>query len=496
MRKYTIFPLVFFALLAFGFVSSADSPWDGVVYQEPSPPIWEARYTKIAPTIDGQMDEVWRQAKPLTAFVREAMGGDYPKPVILCALYTEDMLYVMAQWPDATRSDMRDPYVWNAKKKEYERPSKPDDQFALEFPMKGDFSVSMLTLTREFTADVWHWKAGRGNPIGWVDDKSHVTSQKPIEGAKAHHIHSGRTVYIKRSRDTGTPPYKLKPKPAAYQGDVVDSFEQQQPSGSTADVRGKGMHDGKGWTLEMARKFNTSHPEDDAIIAKNRDNPCAIAILDDELDEEHSVSSLITLRFAGKNSPKSWNFDVAPLGITAIGFRIAETAGKGKLANWQVVKDATAPSQPNAFALIKTENRRSTFNLALAKGTSYTNVDISVRVKAISGKEDQGGGLLWRARDANNYYIARWNPLEDNFRVYFVKNGRRKQLGSANVEAPSDQWHTIQIVMVERKIEAYFNGGKLIIVEDDIFAEAGMVGLWTKADAATYFDDLSVKPLH
>lgn len=196
-----------------------------------------------------------------------------------------------------------------------------------------------------------------------------------------------------------------------------------------------------------------------------------------------------------RDPPKSWNFDTDPLGRTVLRFRIAETVGKGNLATWQVIKDATAPSPPNVFALIKTENHRSTFNLAITEGTSYTDMDISVRVKAISGREDQGGGPIWRAWDANNYYIAQWNPLEDNFRVYFVKNGRRKRLGSANVKAPSDQWHTIRIVMIRQKIEAYFNGKKLITIEDDTFAEAGMVGLWTKADAATSFDDLSVKPI-
>jgi len=196
-----------------------------------------------------------------------------------------------------------------------------------------------------------------------------------------------------------------------------------------------------------------------------------------------------------KGSSQSWNFDADTSGKVAHGFHIAETSGKGKLATWQVVKDATTPRPPNVFALTKTDNRGSTYNLAIAKKTSYKDVDISVRVKAVSGKQDQGGGPIWRARGKDDYYIARWNPLENNFRVYFVKNGRRKQLGSANVEVPSDQWHTIRIVMVGQKIEAYLNGKKLITVEDSTFAEAGMVGLWTKADAATSFDDLSVKPL-
>ena len=124
-------------------------------------PIWESSYTKGPPIIDGKTDDIWEKAKPLTVIVREVMGGDNPMPVVLCTLHTDDSFYVMAQWPDDTRSDMRDPYIWNAVNKDYERPSRPDDQFAIEFPMTGEFDIRMLTLVHEYTADVWHWKAGR-----------------------------------------------------------------------------------------------------------------------------------------------------------------------------------------------------------------------------------------------------------------------------------------------------------------------------------------------
>jgi len=266
---------------------------------DPSPIVWESAYTKTLPMIDGVLDEVWKRAKPVTVVVREAMGGDHPKPVVLRALHTDDSVYIAAEWPDATKSDMRDPYVWNPQTKKYERPSKPDDQFAIEFPIKGDFGISMLTVTREYTADVWHWKAGRGNPIGWVDDKYHVISQKPLPEAKKHALHGGRSVYIVRLQDAGTPSFKVRPEPQSYQGDIVDSFEQQEPSGSVADVRGKGVHNGKSWFLEMSRNFNTGHPDDDAVIDHKKDNICAIAVLDDELYEEHSVSAVIVLRFKG-----------------------------------------------------------------------------------------------------------------------------------------------------------------------------------------------------
>lgn len=266
--------------------------------QDRSPILWESTYVKTAPALDGRVDDTWKKAKSITVQVREAMGGDHPRPVILRALHTDDSIYVAAEWADTTRSDMRDPYIWNAAQKRYERPSKPDDQFAIEFPIKGGFGISMMTVEREYTADVWHWKAGRGNPIGWVDDKYHVISQSAVPNGKEHKLHGGRRVYIARVQDAGKSPYAVKPEPTSFQGELVDSFVQQAPNGSLADVRGQGVHDGKGWFLEMGRRFNTGH-SDDAVIDPKQDNPCAIAVLNDELYEEHSVSTLIHLRLKG-----------------------------------------------------------------------------------------------------------------------------------------------------------------------------------------------------
>jgi hypothetical protein len=260
-----------------------------------SPLLWEAAYTTAKPSIDGVTDDVWSKAKPLTVVVREAFGGTSPRKVILRALYTDDSLFVLAIWPDATQSDMRDPYVWNAKTKEYERPTKPDDQFALEFPIEGDFRVNMLTTDSNFVADVWHWKAGRGNPSGWVDDKRHIISQSPKAGGRKYSLGDRGTVYIARPTDEGEPPYKTRPKPSKFVGDIVDSYLPSEPSGSRADVRGKGVHDGTGWTLEMARRLSTGHA-DDAVVRRNADISCAIAVLDDELYWHHSVSPLLELR--------------------------------------------------------------------------------------------------------------------------------------------------------------------------------------------------------
>ena len=114
--------------------------------------------------------------------------------------------------------------------------------------------------------------------------------------------------------------------------------------------------------------------------------------------------------------------------------------------------------------------------------------------KAETGREDQGGGTIWRVQDKDNYYIARYNPLESNFRLYYVKNGARKILADASgVNIKAREWFAVKIVHKGEKIEGWLNGKKLLETTDRTFREAGGVGFWTKADAATSFDNLSVK---
>jgi len=187
-----------------------------------------------------------------------------------------------------------------------------------------------------------------------------------------------------------------------------------------------------------------------------------------------------------------WSFERDKIGSVPKGWKVAETGGQGKPATWQVVTDKSAPSRANAVAITANKNYGRTFNLLLAKDTSYKDLEIKVMVKAVAGQEDQGGGPIWRAKDADNYYICRWNPLEDNFRVYYVKNGRRKQLGSANVKTDPGVWHEIEIEHKGSKIEAEFDGKKLIELDDSTFTEPGMVGLWVKADGRSEFDNIKV----
>lgn len=167
---------------------------------------------------------------------------------------------------------------------------------------------------------------------------------------------------------------------------------------------------------------------------------------------------------------------------------VAAKTGEGPGSVWKVVDDPTAAGG-KALAQTSSEGKRRFFNLCVAEKTDFADVDITVAMKPVKGKIDQGGGPVWRYRDANNYYVARVNPLEDNYRVYKVVDGKRTQLASAEVKAPAGKWHRLRVVQQGDHIRCYLNGKPLLDVHDATFTAAGKVGLWTKADAVTHFDD-------
>src|SRR5207249_845865 len=114
--------------------------------------------------------------------------------------------------------------------------------------------------------------------------------------------------------------------------------------------------------------------------------------------------------------------------------------------------------------------------------------------KAVKGKEDQGGGVVWRLQDADNYYIARMNPLENNFRLYKVVAGKRMQLaGKDDLKVPAGEWHNIKVKMKGDRIECFLDGEKHLDTTDDAITKAGHVGLWSKSDAQTHFDQFKAK---
>lgn len=190
-----------------------------------------------------------------------------------------------------------------------------------------------------------------------------------------------------------------------------------------------------------------------------------------------------------------WTFDEDAAGELPAGWLIDETNPTEALAEWSIAADSSAPSPPNVMALTGSRNYDGTYNLAIAESTSYRDLDLTVMVSAVAGVEDQGGGPIWRCLDKDNYYICRFNPLEGNYRVYYVKDGRRRQLDSTRIELEADRWYELRVVMIGPNITCYLDGKTMLKVMDGTFSEAGKIGLWTKADAVTSFDDLTVRPL-
>jgi hypothetical protein len=193
-----------------------------------------------------------------------------------------------------------------------------------------------------------------------------------------------------------------------------------------------------------------------------------------------------------RDGARTWSFDEAPAGAPAPGFRIAETASTGTPATWSVVARDDAPSPPQAFGITRNVNTGQTYNVALVEGTSAADLDVAVMVRAVEGKEDQGGGVAFRATDADNYYIARWNPLENNAAFYVVQKGVRKALGKVPVEANPAEWHELRLVVQGPRFQLFLDDEPVQQIEDATITGPGMIGLWTKADAATLFDDLSL----
>jgi hypothetical protein len=175
------------------------------------------------------------------------------------------------------------------------------------------------------------------------------------------------------------------------------------------------------------------------------------------------------------------------------GFSFART-GQGREGEWTVTSDTTS-SAGKAIEQTSTDRTDYRFPLAIHESLSATNVDIEIRFKAVAGKTDQAGGIAVRLQDADNYYVARANALEDNVRFYRVVNGRREQLDGANLKVTPNEWHTLGLRAEGNRFTVSFDGRKLFSATDKTFAGAGGVALWTKSDSVTRFDQVKMTVL-
>ena len=187
-----------------------------------------------------------------------------------------------------------------------------------------------------------------------------------------------------------------------------------------------------------------------------------------------------------------WNFDKDRVGQPPAGFSFGRT-GAGRVGRWIIRAEKDAPSGTNVLAQVDGDSTDYRFPIAVANGPSLKDLRLSVRCKPVSGKVDQACGLVFRYRDENNYYVTRANALEDNVRFYYVKDGKRFQLASWSGRVSSGSWHELRVDARGDQVEIHWDGKKVIDARDTTFRDAGKVGLWTKADSVTYFDDLFVR---
>jgi len=179
------------------------------------------------------------------------------------------------------------------------------------------------------------------------------------------------------------------------------------------------------------------------------------------------------------------DFDSMKTGSPPPGWTPTQT-GKGD-AKWEIVADDSAPSKPNVLK----QSGEATFPVCIKDDTSLKDGFVEVKFKPISGKEDQAGGVVWRCKDKDNYYISRANALEDNVTIYHTVHGKRYEKKRIHTKVASNQWHTLRVDFKDEFFVVTFDGKKAFTWKDGTFKDAGKVGVWTKADSTTLFDDFT-----
>jgi hypothetical protein len=194
-------------------------------------------------------------------------------------------------------------------------------------------------------------------------------------------------------------------------------------------------------------------------------------------------------------------FDSAKPSMVPPGWTVAMTHDGGP-PKWEILSDPSAPSKPHVLAQTSSDNTSGRFPLAIYEKASFTNGSLSVRFKAVSGQRDQAAGLVWRYRDPDNYYVVRANAIEDNVVLYKVEGGKRLSLAPKGTpsktygvkhKVPKQTWSTMKVNCDGPRFTVYLDGSSIMEVADATFTRAGKVGLWTKADSVTYFDDFEIE---
>jgi hypothetical protein len=201
------------------------------------------------------------------------------------------------------------------------------------------------------------------------------------------------------------------------------------------------------------------------------------------------ISIIIMSLLTGAAMAETINFDKEKAGGLPAAWSAGVT-GRGS-PKWTVEQDATAPSPPNVLK----QSGSGTFPYCILRQSTLADGYVEVKFKPIAGKEDQAGGIVWRFKNADNYYIARANALENNVSLYYTENGSRKTLKYIDAPVAGNTWHTLRVEFNGQSIKVDLDGKTYIEMKDTHIAAAGAVGVWTKADSVTAFDDFQYGPV-
>jgi hypothetical protein len=196
----------------------------------------------------------------------------------------------------------------------------------------------------------------------------------------------------------------------------------------------------------------------------------------------------------GQGAAAKLDFEGTQVGSVPAGFSPGLT-GKGVRPVWKVVDDPTAPAGSRVVAETSGDRTDYHFPLLVLDGFEARDVQVTVAFKPVSGHVDQAAGIVARLKDANNYYVVRANALEGNVRLYKMVGGKRSQFAGKDVDVPSGKWQTLGLSVQGDRLEVRLDGKVLFEARDQTFKDAGKIGLWTKADSVTYFDDLRAEAL-
>jgi len=205
-----------------------------------------------------------------------------------------------------------------------------------------------------------------------------------------------------------------------------------------------------------------------------------------------AASNPFLLQAALDKRSRVWTFDTDAPETVPIDFVVGTLFDGRPAGDWKVVQRSDAPSSPNVFGQLMGKGAEHAYKVVLVEGSNASDLELEVSLLAVDGKADMGGGLIWHATDDRNYYLTRANPLEQNIRIYRVVKGVRHMLNNFDHIIDVRSWHQLRVTMTGCRVQVFFDKSRVFDLCDDTFKE-GRIGLWTKSDATTYFDDLKLE---